>query len=97
MNLNALADRPAVSAIPQWVCLDPYCELMSLFEHDRKYGARLAGVLGKIRPPHSNWPTTRPSRSLSARVNHLTLAMLDRWVPNLGREGRAGWRTTHLA
>ena len=50
MNLNALADRPAVSAIPQWVCLDPYCELMSLFEHDRKYGARLAGVLGKIPP-----------------------------------------------
>jgi hypothetical protein len=42
MNLNALADRPAVSALSQRVCLDPYRELMSPFEHDRKYGARLA-------------------------------------------------------
>jgi hypothetical protein len=47
MNLNALADRPAVSALSQRVCLDPYREMMSLFEHDRKYGARLARVLGK--------------------------------------------------
>ena len=47
MNLNALADRPAVSALSQRVCLDPYRELMSLSEHDRKYGARLARVLGK--------------------------------------------------
>ena len=48
MNLNALADRPAVSALSQRVCLDPYRELMSLFEHDRKYGARPARMLGKL-------------------------------------------------
>ena len=47
MNLNALANRPAVSALPHRVCFNPYRELMNLFEHDRKYGARLARLPGK--------------------------------------------------
>jgi hypothetical protein len=42
MNLNALADRPAVSALPQRVRLYPDRELMGLFERDTKYGARPA-------------------------------------------------------
>ena len=48
MNLNALANRPAVSALPHRVCFNPYRELMNLFEHDRKYGARLAGCQEKF-------------------------------------------------
>jgi hypothetical protein len=42
MNLNALANRPSVSALSQRVSLYPDRELMGLFEHDRKYGARSA-------------------------------------------------------
>jgi hypothetical protein len=47
MNLNALANHPTVSALSHRVCFNPYRELMSLFEHDRKYGARLATALGE--------------------------------------------------
>jgi hypothetical protein len=34
VNLETLKDRPAVSALPQWVRLDPERERMSLFGHD---------------------------------------------------------------
>jgi hypothetical protein len=58
-----------------------------------KYGARLARVLGKFVRHIQTGPLPGLHDRCPRTSNHLTLAMLDRWVPNFGREGRpAGGR-----
>jgi hypothetical protein len=58
VNLKALKDRPAVSAFPQRVLMDPNRERMSLFGHDANMGRRRKERQRKIGLPYSNWPTT---------------------------------------
>ena len=58
MNLATLADCPAVSQFPQRVRFNPERERVS-FDHDRIMRQRGLGRQGEIRPPYSNWRTTK--------------------------------------
>ncbi len=65
MNLKALKDRPAVSALPQRVRMDSDREL-SLFGHDANMGRRAKERQRKIRLPQLAGPLPKISEAIAA-------------------------------